>query len=156
MVSITCTKYIRHCYFHDPCIASKCFEAAMCLFGYSSVTCQVQFGASFILVVWYQQSPLLTLKLTEIKEPMLKYDPSCREGSTSRIISTDINSFWPNYTIWRHGIRATLAQAMAYCPTAEAIAWSNIDFSLVKLFDIHPNQHIGAVNSSLIRIFRKG
>ena len=32
MVSITCAKHFNHYYFHDPCIASKCFEAAMCLF----------------------------------------------------------------------------------------------------------------------------
>ena len=61
MVSITCAKYTKHYYFRDLCIACKCFEAAVSLFRDSGVTCQLQFGASFISVVRKQQSHLQTV-----------------------------------------------------------------------------------------------
>ena len=51
MVSITYAKYTKRYYFHNLCIACNCLEAAVSLFRDRGVTCQVQFGASFILVV---------------------------------------------------------------------------------------------------------
>ena len=48
-----------------------------------------------------------------------------------------INSLWPSDAIWWHRSGSTLVQVMAWCRTAQAITWTNVDLSSVRSICIH-------------------
>ena len=47
------------------------------------------------------------------------------------------NSLWPSDAIWRQRSGSTLAQVMACCLTHQAITWTNVDLSWVRVYDNH-------------------